>query len=257
MILILSPAKTLDFESPPPRRSCAQPEFLDDAEELVNKLRRLSKQQLSALMGISDELTERNARRYRDWQRPFTKENARPAVLAFQGDVYQGLAAESFSKADLDFAQKHLRILSGLYGVLRPLDLMQPYRLEMGTKLSTRRGKDLYAFWGSRITESLNEALSGQAQNVLVNLASNEYFKAVRNTELDGRIVTPVFKEKKGDGYRVVAFFAKKARGRMAGFAIHNRITDPEDLKGFSEEGYRFHENLSSENEWVFTRDRS
>ncbi|SFR58726.1 hypothetical protein SAMN04488073_3177 [Marinobacter gudaonensis] len=254
MLMVISPAKTLDYESPLATERYTQPDFLDDACELVDQLKELEPHQISNLMSISDKLGQLNAERFHNWHTPFTPENARQAVLAFKGDVYTGLDAESFSEQDFEFAQNHLRMLSGLYGVLKPLDLMQPYRLEMGTRFENKRGKDLYEFWGSKITEEVNRLLAAD-DGVLVNLASNEYFKAVRKKELDGRLVTPQFKDWKNGQYKMISFYAKKARGLMCRYAIQNRITQANDLKGFNLEGYYFSEDQSDNNNWVFLRD--
>lgn len=254
MLMIISPAKTLDYESPLATETHTQPDFLDDACELIDQLKTLEPHQVSNLMSISDKLGQLNAERFRAWHTPFTPENARQCVLAFKGDVYAGLDAESFSEDDFSFAQKHLRILSGLYGLLKPLDLMQPYRLEMGTRFENKRGKDLYAFWGSQITEALNQQLADD-DKVLVNLASNEYFKSVKKKNLDARLITPQFKDWKNGQYKMISFYAKKARGLMCRYAIQNRITDAEHLKGFNLDGYYFSEDQSDNNNWVFLRD--
>lgn len=254
MIFVLSPAKTLDYQTPPTTRSHTEPEFLDQSAQLIALLRRLSPADVAALMDISDPLAALNVARYDAWSLPFTPANAKQAVLAFDGDVYDGLRAPDLRKADLDYAQKHLRILSGLYGLLRPLDLMQPYRLEMGTKLANPRGKDLYAFWGERQTDALNALLARQKNKVLVNLASEEYFKSVKPKRLAGRLLTPVFEEWKGGRYKVVSFFAKKARGLMARYAIVNRIDTPEGLQGFDCEGYAFDRKASNDDTFVFRR---
>ncbi|HMV52772.1 MAG TPA: peroxide stress protein YaaA [Rhodocyclaceae bacterium] len=254
MIFVLSPAKTLDFETPPTTRTHTQPEFLDHSAQLIALLRKLSPADVAALMDISDPLAALNVARYDAWSPPFRPANAKQAVLAFDGDVYDGLRAPDLRKADLDYAQKHLRILSGLYGLLRPLDLMQPYRLEMGTKLANPRGKDLYAFWGERQTEALNALLAKQKNKVLVNLASEEYFKSVKPKRLAGRLLTPVFEEWKGGRYKIVSFFAKKARGLMARYAIVNRIDTPEGLQGFDYEGYAFDRKASNDDTFVFRR---
>lgn len=254
MLMIISPAKTLDYESPLATETHTQPDFLDDACELIDQLKTLEPHQVSNLMSISDKLGQLNAERFRAWHTPFTPENARQCVLAFKGDVYTGLDAESFSEDDFSFAQKHLRILSGLYGLLKPLDLMQPYRLEMGTRFENKRGKDLYAFWGSQITEALNQQLADD-DKVLVNLASNEYFKSVKKKNLDARLITPQFKDWKNGQYKMISFYAKKARGLMCRYAIQNRITDAEHLKGFNLDGYYFSEDQSDNNNWVFLRD--
>ena len=254
MLMVISPAKTLDYDSPLATETYTQPDFLDDACELIDQLKALEPHQVSNLMSISDKLGQLNAERFRTWHTPFTPDNARQAILAFKGDVYTGLDAESFSEQDFAFAQKHLRILSGLYGLLKPLDLMQPYRLEMGTRFENQRGKDLYAFWGSKITEALNELLA-QDDQVLVNLASNEYFKSVQKKQLDGRLITPQFKDWKNGQYKMISFYAKKARGLMCRYAIQNQITQADDLKGFNLEGYYFSEDQSDKNNWVFLRD--
>ena len=254
MLMIISPAKTLDYESPLATETYTQPDYLDDACELIDQLKDLEPHQVSNLMSISDKLGQLNAERFRTWHTPFTPDNARQAILAFKGDVYTGLDAESFSEDDFAFAQQHLRMLSGLYGLLKPLDLMQPYRLEMGTKFENKRGKDLYAFWGSKLTKALNELLAAD-DKVLVNLASNEYFKSVQKKDIDGRLVTPQFKDWKNGQYKMISFYAKKARGLMCRYAIQNRITQADDLKGFNLEGYYFSEVQSDNNNWVFLRD--
>lgn len=254
MLMVISPAKTLDYESPLATTTHTQPAFLEDACELVDQLKELEPHQVSNLMKISDKLGQLNAERFRSWQLPFTPENARQALLAFKGDVYSGLQAETFSEEDFLFAQKHLRMLSGLYGLLRPLDLMQPYRLEMGTRFENHRGKDLYEFWGNRLTDALNEELA-QEDGVLVNLASNEYFKSVRKKALKARLITPHFKDWKNGQYKIISFYAKKARGLMCHYAIRNRITQAEDLKGFNLEGYRFSAENSDRDNWTFLRD--
>ncbi len=254
MLLVLSPAKNLDYDTPAKTRQKTEPEFIDDAQLLIDELRQLAPHEVSALMGISDKLGVLNYDRYQNWSTPFTPDNAKQAVLAFNGDVYTGLAAENFKADDFKFAQKHLRILSGLYGLLRPLDLMQPYRLEMGTRFANQRGKDLYSFWGDRITEALNRQLKTLKSDVLVNLASNEYFKSVKARQLNATVITPVFKDWKAGKYKVISFFAKKARGLMAAYIIENRITDPDGLKGFDRAGYAFDKTMSSDREWVFTR---
>ncbi len=254
MLMIISPAKTLDYESPLATEEHTQPMFLDDACELIDQLKKLEPHQVSNLMSISDKLGQLNADRFSSWHTPFTPNNARQAVLAFKGDVYTGLDAESFQPGDFSFAQSHLRILSGLYGVLRPLDLMQPYRLEMGTRFKNSRGKDLYAFWGQTLTNTLNDELAND-DGVLVNLASNEYFKSIQTNALEGRIVTPQFKDWKNGQYKMISFYAKKARGLMCRYAIQNRITQVGDLKGFNLEGYRFSDEQSSGDTWIFLRD--
>ena len=254
MLIVISPAKTLDFETPPVTRKFTIPDFLDDSAELIDELREFEPHRLGELMGISPKLAELNSNRYHAWSLPFSAGNAKQAVLAFKGDVYSGLDADNLSAEELQYAQQHLRILSGLYGVLKPLDLMQPYRLEMGTKLKNRRGDDLYTFWDGRINPAINRELAGQDSPVLVNLASNEYFKSVRANKLDARIVTPVFKEERNGHLKLISFFAKKARGLMSRYIIRNRLADPEDLKGFDLEGYCYNAALSDSDNPVFTR---
>lgn len=254
MLLVISPAKTLDFETPAPAVEATQPELLDQAAALIEELRQLSPADVSGLMGISDKLGLLNFDRFQAWRRPFTVDNAKPAVLAFKGDVYTGLEAETFNRRDLAFAQKHLRILSGLYGLLRPLDLIQPYRLEMGTRFANRGGANLYAFWGDRIARALDEQLPRRGERVLVNLASNEYFRAVQLEALDAQVITPVFKDWKNGQYKVISFYAKKARGMMSAYVIKNRLKRVEDIKGFDGGGYRYQPEQSNATEWVFTR---
>lgn len=254
MLMVISPAKTLDYESPLATQTYTQPAFLEDARELADQLKELEPHQVSNLMSISDKLGQLNAERFQNWLTPFTPENARQAVLAFKGDVYTGLDAESFSEEDFEFAQQHLRMLSGLYGILKPLDLMQPYRLEMGTRFENHRGKDLYAFWGDQLTAEINRLLA-EDDGVLVNLASNEYFKSIKSKNLEGRLITPQFKDWKNGQYKMISFYAKKARGLMCRFAIQNRIVQADDLKGFNLEGYYFSEDQSDNNNWVFLRD--
>ncbi len=257
MLIVLSPAKTLDLDSPLKTSLHSQPEMLDDAEKLIRILRPKSPASLSRLMSISDKLGALNAARYEQWERPFTPANARPAVLTFAGDVYDGLDATTLSESRLKWAQNHVRILSGLYGLLRPLDLMQPYRLEMGTRLRNRRGANLYHFWGKRIASRLNEDLSAQNSPVLVNLASDEYFKSVDRKTLAADVIQPVFEEPrpgKAKPWAVVSFMAKKARGAMTRFVIEQRLTDVQALKQFDRDGYRFCAPASTETRWVFRR---
>jgi len=259
MLIVISPAKSLDFETPLPPVPHTQPDFLDQSAQLIKLLRKKTPAQIASLMAISDPLAVLNVTRYANWERPFSLDNARQAVLAFNGDVYEGLDASSLSADQLAFAQQHLRILSGLYGVLRPLDLMQAYRLEMGTRLANPAGKDLYAFWGEQIAVALNQQLAALGQQgeaaVLLNLASEEYFKSVALKKLAARVVTPVFEERKAGGYKIVSFYAKRARGLMSRYAIANALTDPEALKAFDTEGYAFAPEASTENRWVFRRD--
>ncbi|GHD93831.1 UPF0246 protein YaaA [Pseudocitrobacter faecalis] len=254
MLILISPAKTLDYQSELATTRYTQPELLDHSQQLIREARKLSAPQIKKLMGISDKLADLNATRFHDWQPDFTPDNARQAILAFKGDVYTGLQAETFSEADFDFAQQHLRMLSGLYGVLRPLDLMQPYRLEMGIRLENTRGKDLYQFWGDIITEKLNAALAAQGDDIVVNLASDEYFKSVKPKALKGRIIKPVFLDEKNGKFKVISFYAKKARGLMSRFIIENRLTKPEQLSTFNSEGYFFDETSSAPDELVFKR---
>ncbi len=255
MLLVISPAKTLDFDTPPVIRKHTQPQLLDHSAELMATLRPLTPDRLSELMSISAALGELNWQRNQQWAPPFSPGNAKQALLAFRGDVYTGLDADSFDADDFAFAQQHLRILSGLYGLLRPLDLIQPYRLEMGTALANPRGANLYQFWGDTITTALNKDLK-KAGGPLVNLASGEYFKAVHPKALAADVVTPIFKERKGGGdYRIVSFSAKKARGMMSAFIIRNRLADPDEMRRFDDAGYRFNGRLSRDNDWVFTRD--
>ena len=250
MLVVISPAKKLDYSSSIEAPELSQPALLDHAEELSIGLKALAPQNVSSLMHLSDKLGALNYERFQEWQTPFNETNARAAVLAFKGDVYQGLDADSMSAEDLHWAQDHLRILSGLYGVLRPLDLMQAYRLEMGTKFANQRGKDLYQFWGDVITAELNRVES----SVLVNLASNEYFKSVRKKDVNARIVTPVFMDKKDDKYKIISFYAKKARGLMSRYIIQNRITEIEQINQFNSDGYVYNAALSELDAPVFLR---
>lgn len=254
MLLILSPAKTLDFESPLATQRFTQPALLEDSQKLIEIARKLSPAQISSLMGISDKLAELNANRFNDWHPSFTPENARQAILAFKGDVYTGLQAETFNEKEFDFAQQHLRMLSGLYGLLRPLDLMQPYRLEMGIRLDNPAGKDLYAFWGDKLTEALNAALAEQGDDVLINLASDEYFRAVKPKQLHGRIIKPVFLDEKNGKFKVISFYAKKARGLMSRYVIQQGLTKPAQLKNFDVDGYAYSAEESNETDLVFKR---
>lgn len=256
MLIVISPAKTLDYETPPTTRRTTQPEFVERSAQLVADARALSPSAIRSLMGVSEQIARLNHQRFMDWELPFSLDNAKQAIFAFKGDVYSGLEADTMGREQLAFAQKHLRILSGLYGVLRPLDLMQPYRLEMGLKLANSGGNNLYEFWGDSIARSLNTQLGKSGSRVLVNLASNEYFKAVRQGELEADVVTPVFKDLKGDKYRVISFFAKKARGQMARFIIDNALDEPAGLKKFRADGYRYNKAQSNARELVFTRDK-
>jgi cytoplasmic iron level regulating protein YaaA (DUF328/UPF0246 family) len=254
MLLVVSPAKKLDFESPLATTKTSQASLLAHSEILIERCLELSSDQIATLMKLSDKLAGLNAARFGEWSLPFTTENARQAVLAFNGDVYSGLDANTFSEDDFNFAQQHFRILSGLYGLLKPLDLMQAYRLEMGTKLDNVRGANLYQFWGNIITNELNQALAEQGDDVLINLASTEYFKAVNKKSLNATIITPQFKDWKNGQYKIISFFAKKARGLMARYIIQNQITTIEQLKDFDLAGYQFSGDLTQGNELVFTR---
>ncbi|AWT11123.1 peroxide stress protein YaaA [Stutzerimonas frequens] len=255
MLMVISPAKTLDYETPPITERFTLPQHLDHSQQLIELLRDYSPAQISELMHLSDKLAALNVARYGSWTAEFTPDNAKQALLAFKGDVYTGLNVDDFTDDDLLFAQQHLRMLSGLYGLLRPLDLMQPYRLEMGTKLVNPRGKDLYAFWGERISDWLNEALREQGDDVLLNLASNEYFSSVRRKALNARVIDVDFKDMKNGQYKIISFYAKKARGLMARWVIKERIAKPEQLSAFDYEGYRFSADDSSANHLVFLRD--
>ena len=255
MIVILSPAKTLDYDSDPQTTTFTEPELLDDAAVLIDVLQEKNAKEIKSLMSISDKLADLNIERYRTFETPFSTDNAKQALLAFKGDVYRDIEVEEYSDEDFVFAQQHLRILSGLYGVLRPLDLMQPYRLEMGTKLKTERGKNLYEFWSEKIANELNDAISALHDHVLLNLASQEYFKSVDRTTLDAEIVDVAFLENKGGVYKIVSFFAKRARGTMANWIVRNRIKTVEELKEFAEDGYYYSEEKSRPKALVFLRD--
>ena len=254
MLIVVSPAKTLDYTTPPKIKKFTLPDYLDDSAQLIHRMREFSSLDISELMHVSTKIADLNFDRFEAWNKKFTEKNAKQAVLAFKGDVYTGLDAESFSAKDFAFAQKHFRMLSGLYGLLRPLDLMQPYRLEMGTRLSTERGKNLYEFWGNEITDGLNAQLKKVKSPYLINLASNEYFKAVKPKALNGEIITPAFKELKNGDYKMIGVYAKKARGLLSRYIIQNQLSDIEDIKSFDVDGYKFNKKVSSGNNWVFTR---
>ena len=250
MHLLISPAKTLDMnESIAVQKSTLSP-FIEESAVLIKDLKKLKSTEIQDLMKVSSKIAELNAERFHQWALPFNKSNAKAAIYAFKGDVYTGLDADTLSEDDLDFAQNHLSILSGLYGLLRPLDLMQAYRLEMGTKFANTGGKNLYEFWGNKITEEVNK----REQEYIINLASNEYYKVVQPENIKGRIVTINFKEWRRDAYRFVSFSAKKARGLMARYMIDQRIEKADGLKDFDVEGYAFNPELSTEDEWIFTR---
>ncbi len=254
MLTVISPAKTLDYETPAVTEEFSQPSQLTQSRKLIRRLRELGSDDIARLMNVSDNLAEVNHKRFKQWKTPFKPENSRQALFAFKGDVYLGLDAYSLDDAAIEFAQQHLRILSGLYGILRPLDLMQPYRLEMGTRLKTEQGSNLYQFWDDRLTRSLNKELRESSADTLINLASNEYFKAIKPKQLKAQIITPAFREFRDGEYRFIQFFAKKARGLMSRYLIDQRIDDAAGLKDFNYEGYRFAAALSSDSEWVFTR---
>jgi len=254
MIILLSPAKTLDADTPSRVKRATQPQFLEQSAELVDTLQTYSPRRLRNLMGISEALANVNAERYQHWQLPFDVHNAKPAVQMFRGDVYVGLDADTLSRADLTEAQKHLRILSGLYGMLKPLDLIQPYRLEMGTALKTSRGRSLYDFWGGDITAAINHELHSLKQPIVVNLASVEYFSAVQSSKLAAPVVSPIFEDEKNGSFKIISFFAKKARGAMARYLITNRCRKLDDLRGFNLDGYRWSKKDSSEGKPVFRR---
>ncbi|MEL6441442.1 MAG: peroxide stress protein YaaA [Cyanobacteria bacterium J06621_8] len=262
MLILISPAKTLDFTTTARIKDFSQPDFLDDSETLVKQLRQLSASEISALMNISDKLGELNSSRYQTWQPDFDSTNSKQALLAFQGDVYQGMNAASFQPQDFNFAQQHLRILSGLYGILRPLDSIQPYRLEMGTKLAHARLQNLevntlYEFWSDKLTQAVNQQLEQLGQSTIVNLASQEYFKAIQPKLLRDKVINPVFKDWKNGKYKIISFYAKKARGMMAAYIIKQQIIDPEQLKEFAEAGYSYSAELSEGQNLVFTRQLS
>lgn len=255
MLIVISPAKTLDFESAlPAGLEPTRPDFLEESAALIDLLKVKTPSEIASMMSLSDKLAALNVARYQTWAPDYQAPEARPAIFAFKGDVYTGLEVERFRATDLVEAQSHLRILSGLYGLLRPLDLMLPYRLEMGTDLENARGRHLYAYWGDRLTQALNEALAAQGDEVLINLASNEYFKAVNLKRLKGQIITPQFKDEKNGQYKMISFFAKKARGRMTAWLLQNRIRHVDDIRSFDVDGYQFNSGLSKGSELVFTR---
>ncbi|MEM4985937.1 peroxide stress protein YaaA [Collimonas sp. H4R21] len=254
MLIVLSPAKSLDYSTPSKTEVHTTPDFIDHSAELIGVLRQLSPAQIGSMMKISDPLAQLNTARFASWSRKFTSANSKQAIMAFNGDVYEGLDAPSLNAAQLTYAQSRIRILSGLYGVLRPLDRMQPYRLEMGTSLANPRGKNLYAFWGDTVTQALNQQLDEQKSDTLVNLASEEYFKVVRPKVLAAGIVTPVFEDWKNGKYKIISFYAKRARGLMARYAALNKIRDAEKLKAFDLDGYRYVPQDSDGGRWMFRR---
>jgi len=254
MLIVLSPAKSLDYKTPVKVKAPTLPEFVSESAKLIADLKKLSPQEVADLMGLSDQLAALNVGRYCDWSKKFTDANSKPAIYAFNGDVYDGFDVNTLNSKAMDFAQDHLRILSGLYGALRPLDLMQPYRLEMGTSFQNARGKDLYAFWGERVTESLKKLLEQQKKPVLLNLASEEYFKVLQVKNLDCPVISPIFQDGKDGKYKIISFYAKRARGLMARYVVENRITDPADLKGFNLDGYKYVASESKPEKPLFRR---
>ena len=254
MLTLISPAKTLDFETPAITALHSQADFLEHSAELIDQLKLQSPDDISALMKLSAKLSELNVQRFHDWCLPFDADNAKAAILAFKGDVYTGLDAESFSETDFSYSQMHLGILSGLYGLLRPMDLIQPYRLEMGTKFSNTRGANLYSFWGSIITDEINKRLKASDSQILVNLASNEYFKAVKIKQLEAELITPVFKDEKNGQYKIISFYAKKARGLMAAYIIKHQVKTVEQWAQFDVAGYRFVAAESDAQTFTFKR---
>jgi uncharacterized protein len=254
MLAVISPAKSLDFDTSPPAHTPTQPQFLRQSEALVKLARKWKADDIRALMGISEKLAQLNVERFKTFSTPFTPTNARAAMFAFDGDVYTGLDAYSLKKADVEFAQKHLRILSGLYGLLRPLDLMQAYRLEMGLPVAVGKAKNLHSYWADTVTDALVAELAGHKSPVLINLASNEYFGAVKAKAITGGIITPVFKELRGNKAQIISFFAKQARGQMARYMIKERIDHAEGLKDFNIDGYRFDAALSKPHQYIFMR---
>jgi cytoplasmic iron level regulating protein YaaA (DUF328/UPF0246 family) len=254
MLIIISPAKTLDFSVLNKNNSYTIPCFLDYSQNLISILRKKNVDEIIKLMNISPDLAQLNFERFQFWDKNFTLQNAKQALLAFKGEVYRGIDIETFSSIEIENSQNYLRILSGLYGILRPLDLIQPYRLEMGIKLENERGKDLYKFWGNLITEKLNETLIKMNKKILINLASEEYSKVLKFKEIKVKIITPIFKEEKNGKYQTIAVFAKKARGLMTRFIIQNQLTNPQDLKAFNVAGYYFDSNNSNDSEYIFIR---
>ncbi len=255
MQIVISPAKSLDFETPHQIKTQTSYRLVKESKELVKELNKFNVSDLEKLMKISTKLAELNYMRYKEWKYPFEQEESKQAVFAFKGDVFTGLDVYSLSENDVDYLQDKLRILSGLYGILRPLDMILPYRLEMGTKLPLLKNNGLYGFWGSKITDLLKKDMEENGHKVLVNLASNEYFKSIKVKELNVPVVTPVFKDLKNGEYKMISFYAKKARGLMTRFIVQNKIDNPEDLKAFDSEGYYYNNQLSKQNQPVFTRD--
>ena len=253
MIIVISPSKTLDF-SPNPYHTHTLPRQLSQSQELIDTAKQLTTEDIADLMKISEKLSQLNWQRYQDFKQPFTLDNAKQALLAFKGDVYGGIESDNYNEADFAFAQKHLRILSGLYGALKPLDLIQPYRLEMGTRLQNQQGKNLYEFWDTQVTELINQDFKNDPAPLLINLASNEYYKVIKPKALNSKVLTLGFKENKAGVYKTIGIHAKRARGLMTNFIIKNRLINPEEIKTFNLENYGYNEALSSEKEWVFSR---
>lgn len=256
MLIVISPAKTLDFDTAAVTTQYSQPRFLAQSQQLIDGLQKLSVTGVASLMKLSDKLAGLNMARFQTWATPFDLENAKQAILAFKGDVYTGLDADSLDDVGFDFVQQHLRILSGLYGVLKPLDLIQPYRLEMGTKLTNSKGENLYQFWDGALRTSI-ESETALQDGVLINLASNEYFKALQPKKINARVITPIFKDWKNGQYKIISFYAKKARGLMSRYIVDHQIKKPEKIKKFDSDGYRFSSDMSEGDDWVFIRDEA
>ena len=254
MIILLSPAKTLDFENPAIEKTCTEPEFLSLSKNLIAGLSKMSNEEISKLMGISDKLAALNSERYKSWNVKHESKNSKQAILAFKGDVYEGIRAWEFKKEDFAYAQKNLRVLSGLYGLLKPLDLIQAHRLEMGTVYANPAGKDLYSFWGERLNKKLNEECKSSGSKYLINLASQEYFKATQPKKLEMEVISPVFKDEKNGKFKIISFYAKKARGMMSSFLIRNQVETLEGIRAFNDQGYQFESSESTNLQPVFLR---
>lgn len=257
MIIVISPSKALDFETPGKVSKPTQPALLKHSQQLVDQLKGKSSKDLQKLLGISEKLADLNVERYAQWSRPFKVANSKPAVLAFKGDVYLGLEADKFTARQLEYAQEHLLILSGLYGILRPLDLMQPYRLDMGTRLANAKGKNLYEFWGSQLTDKVEKQRQATNSKILVNLASNEYSKALKLKDMDAEVITPAFRDWSNGKYRMIGFFAKKARGRMAAWLLKGKVKSRRKLESFDLDGYAYSAADSSPSQPVFLRQQN
>lgn len=254
MIILLSPAKTLDFDNPAVEKTCTEPEFLSLSKNLIAGLSKMSNEEISKLMGISDKLAALNSERYKSWNVKHESKNSKQAILAFKGDVYEGMRAWEFEKEDFAYAQKNLRVLSGLYGLLKPLDLIQAHRLEMGTVYANPAGKDLYSFWGDRLNSKLNEECKSSGSKFLINLASQEYFKATQPKKLEMEVISPVFKDEKNGKFKIISFYAKKARGMMSSFLIRNQVETLEGIRAFNDRGYQFESSESTNLQPVFLR---